>query len=106
MKFKTLFGKLTVESPDGGEKFSLALYILESIIENEGTESITYGIQIDKLSSDEACVLESEKICDITPDKSEIEKFTRELFDGEVEPVSLREIVEDYVDSLAYLEAM
>jgi len=103
MIFKNLFGKLTVESPDGGEKFNLALYILESIIENEGTESITYGIQIDKLSFDGSQILESEKICDIAPDKPEIEKLAAKLIEGEVEPTNLFEIVSDYVDSPAYL---
>ena len=100
-----MFGKTTVESLDGSKKFHLVVYILESIVELEGQTVATYGIQIDKLNLDESEILESEKICDIAPDKAEIEKLARELLDGTVEPKNLFEIVSYYVDSPAYLRA-
>ena len=103
MMFKKFIGKRIVEC-EGSPEFHIELSILESIVEIEETQVITYGIQIDKLSL-ENLVLESEKICDIMPDKLEIQKLARKLFNGEVEPELLHEIVSDYVDSLEYLSA-
>ena len=103
MKFKTFIGKRFVEC-EGLSAFYLELSILESIVEVDNESSVTYGIQIDKLNLENQ-ILESEKICDITLDKLEIQKLARELFDGEVEPELLLEIVLNYVDSLEYLSA-
>ena len=103
MIFKKFYGKRIVEC-EGLSEFYLELSILESIVEIDNESTVTYGIQIDKLSL-ENLVLESEKICDIMPDKAEIQKLARKLFDGEVELELLHEIVLDYVDSLEYISA-
>ena len=102
MKFKKFYGKRVVE-PESLAKFYLELSMIESIIEVDGIEAITYGVQINKLDPEGGKILEIETICDITPDKPAIEKVARKLFDSEVEPVILHEIVSDYVDSLEYL---
>jgi len=103
MTFKTFIGKRIVEC-EGLSEFYLELSILESIVEIDNESTVTYGIQVDKFNLENQ-ILESEKICDIMPDKAEIQKLARKLFDGEVEPELLLEIVSDYVDSQEYLSA-
>jgi len=102
MKFKRFVGKSVVEV-EGVPLFYLELSILESIVEFDNESTATYGIQIEKSGFEGTRVLESGQVDDITTCEAEIKKLARILFDGEVEPHTLPEVIFDYVDSPEYL---
>ena len=96
LTIRNLVERKRVEN-EGVPPFCLAFYVLESMVELDGETFGTYGIQVDKLNSDESEILESEKVLDIDAEKSEVEKFAQILCDGDVEPVILNYLVEDFV---------
>lgn len=56
----------------------------------------TYGVKIDKFTKS-GCLIETASVKDVGINESDVKLFIKSLSDGQVTPVTLKDIVEDNV---------
>lgn len=84
---------------ENGEKFTLFYYLLSKKAEKiEDGISTVYGVEVTKYK--DGIFLEGNKIDGISCNKEEVLKFIMDIANGNVTPVVLTELADDFISQL------
>ena len=96
MENELFFGKTTV---NGNEKIYLKYYLISEKISAEYCNLMSYGIKAEKtvLYDGGGKTVETKQINNVFYRRADAEKFLKIILKNKVTPVSLRDVVEDYI---------
>ncbi len=96
---KFLFSTLSLTLADGAEEpFDLEYFVLESQTQSESINISTYGIEIVKTQRSEGIkYIETKTMNEVCASEKTIYQIVRLLSDNAVTPITLEEVIEDYM---------